>query len=423
MRLRLPRRGPARVVALTTTVALAAGAVGWFAAISVKSPADAAADREPPVASLITVPVEKRSLTSTVTTQGSVTYGKAQPITLTGTVAAGDGEAGPQLVTKTATAGRTLREGDVLLEINGRPVFVLEGKVPMYRTLVKGAEGDDVRQLRAALRRLAPGRGVASAGPLNDSTLGAIGAFYKKRGYEAAAPTTAQKAQLRLLERAVAGTKAAGGQPLADAQADLAEFRRTYGISVPSGEVLFLPDLPTRLTTVTAKTGTTPTGPVGTVADPSLVVNATVATEDAELLATGMTATLQDAAGGTLTARLTGMGAQYATKTAEEGEDPAALGVPLQLKPADAKKAAALQGQSVQVRITVGDTGGDVLAVPVAAVFTASDGQSRVTVLTETNQTRDVPVTLGLTAGGQVAVSPHDGARLSEGDRVVVSGS
>ncbi|BAL93168.1 hypothetical protein AMIS_79480 [Actinoplanes missouriensis 431] len=422
MRLRLPRRGPVRVVALTTAVALTAGAAGWFAATQVKSPADAAAFREPPVASLITVPVEKRTLTSTVTTQGSITYGKAQPITLTGTVAAGTGEAGPQLVTKTSAAGRTLREGDVLLEINGRPVFVLKGKVPMYRSLTKGAEGDDVRQVRAAMRRLLPGRGVAASGPLNESALSAIGAFYSKRGYAAAAPTTEQKAQLRLLERAVADTKEAGGQPLADAKADLAEFRRTYGISVPSGEILFLPKLPIRLTTVTAGAGTAPTGPVGTVADPALVVNATVSPEDAELLKPGMTATLNDTAGGTLTAKVTGLGAAYAIK-ADDDQESSSTGVPLQLKPTDATKATALNGQSVQVRITVGDTGGDVLAVPVAAVFTASDGQSRVTVATETGQTRDVPVDPGLTADGNVQVRPRDGAQLSENDRVVVSGS
>ncbi|GAB7037116.1 MULTISPECIES: efflux RND transporter periplasmic adaptor subunit [Catenuloplanes] len=423
MRLRLPRRRPVRVVALTTAVALAAGAAGWLVATRVKSPADAAADREPPPASLITVPVEKRILTSTVTTRGSVTYGKEQPITLTGTVAAGNGEAGPQLVTKTATAGRTLREGDVLLEVNGRPVFVLKGPVPMYRTLVRGAEGDDVHQLRAALGRLVPARWVAATGPLDENALRAVDDFYTAHGYAAAAPTAEQRAQLRLLERAAADAKEAGGQALADARADLAEFRRTYGISVPSGEILFLPQLPIQLTTVTAKAGTAPTGPVGTVADPGLVVNATVSAEDAELLKPGMTATLHGSTGGTLTAKVTGLGAEYATETAEEGEEPAAPGIPLQLKPDDAKAAAAFAGQSVQVRITVGDTGGEVLAVPVAAIFTAADGQSRVTVQTGTGQTRDVPVEPGLTADGNVEVRVRDGAELAEGDRVVVSGS
>ncbi|WP_229067513.1 hypothetical protein [Actinoplanes sp. DH11] len=413
-------------MALSTAVAVAAGAAGWFAASQVKSPADAAADRRPPAASLITVPVEKRNLTSAVTTQGSVTYGKAQPITLTGTVAGGAGEAGPQLVTKTATAGRTLREGDVLLEINGRPVFVLKGKVPMYRTLLRGSQGDDVRQLRAAMRRLMPGRGLTASGTLNDSALNAVSAFYARKGYEAAKPAADQRAQLRLLERAVTDATEAGGRPLADAKADLAEFRRTYGVSIPSGEILFLPELPIRLTTVTAKAGTAPAGPVGTVADPALVVNATVSAEDAELLKTGMTATLEGPAGQTWGATLTGMGAEYAVSTAadaEQDESPAAPGIPIQLKPTDRAKAAALNGQTITVRIRVGDTGGEVLSVPVSAVFTASDGQARVTVQAAGDRTRDVPVELGLTAAGNVQVTPEVGAVLTAGDRVVVSGS
>ncbi|MEV4636392.1 hypothetical protein AB0J80_03475 [Actinoplanes sp. NPDC049548] len=433
MRPVLLRPGPMRVVALTAGVAVAAGAIGFFAATQVKSPADAAAARKPPVASLITVPVERRVLSSTVTTQGTVTHGKPQPITLTGTVAGGGTEgAGAQLVTKTAVAGRTLREGDVLLEINGRPVFVLRGKVPMYRTLTRGSEGDDVRQVRAALRRLLPGRSVAKSGPVDDGVLNALAAWYARKGYQAVKPTVEQRTQLRTLERAVAAAKKAGGQPLADAHADLAEFRRTYGTSVPSGEIVFLPRLPIRLITVATKAGAVPDGPVGTVADPKLVVNATVAIEDAELIKVGMAATLRGSAGDEQAATVTGMGAGFAPEkqTDDKGADGPAgdsagepVGTPIQLSPKDAAKAAALTGTSVKVQIGVGRTDGKVLCVPVAALFTGADGQSRVTAVDPTGRKRDVPVEAGLTAGGTVQITPHDGTALKEGDRVVVSGS
>lgn len=408
--------GPFGVMALTTAVAVAAGATGWLVASRVKSPADAAADRKPPTASLITVPVEERTLTSQVVAQGSVTYGKAQPITLTGTV--GGAEAGQQLVTKTTAAGRTLHEGDVLLEINGRPVFVLQGKVPMYRTLVRGGEGDDVDQLRAALRRLLPGRGLTRTGALNDRVLEAVEAWYGRKGYLPIVPTTEQRTQLRQLERAVNDAKTGGGQALVDARADLAEFRKTYGISVPSGEVIFLPKLPTRLTAVSAKVGAAPDGPVGTVADPSLVVNATVPDEDVDLLKIGMAATLQDDAGGSHAATLTGMGAAFATSDDKDGG-----GMPVRLIPKDATKIAGLNGRSVRIRITVGGTDGAVLSVPVAAIFTASDGQARVTVADSDGGTRDVPVVPGLTAAGNVQVTPLAGESLTAGERVVVSGS
>ncbi|MEV6343578.1 hypothetical protein [Actinoplanes sp. NPDC051851] len=402
-------RGPQGVVALTTAVAVAAGAAGWVAATHVTSPTDAAAARTPPSAAPVTVPVQRRELTSQVVTQGSVTYGRATPITLTGTVASGSGEAGTQLVTKTATAGRTLRAGDVLLEINGRPVFVLEGEVPMYRTLTRGSRGDDVRQLRAAL-------GLAAGGALNDTALTAVAALYDRAGYAAAQPTVEQRTQLRALERAVTDTEQAGGQPHRDALDDLAAYRETYGVSVPSGEVVFLPALPIRLTTVTAKPGSAPEGPVATVADPNLVVNATVATEDTELIRTGLPVTLQDSAGVTCAAKLTGIGAAYAVDADDDTAAPA--GTPVRIVPGDAAKLTA--GTTVKVLIQVGRTGGKVLVVPVAAVFTGADGQARVTVAGDDGATRDVPVTLGLTAGGEVQVTPVGAAVLTEGLRVVV---
>ena len=42
VRIGLPRPGPPRVVAATTAIALATGAVGWLAGAQVRSPADAA---------------------------------------------------------------------------------------------------------------------------------------------------------------------------------------------------------------------------------------------------------------------------------------------------------------------------------------------------------------------------------------------
>lgn len=401
-------RSPFRVVAVTTAIAVAAAAGGWVAAGRIRSPADAAAARRAPEASLVTVPVERRLLTSQVVTQGSVTYGRARPITLTGMVAAAGGESGTQLVTKSSAAGRTLREGDVLLEINGRPVFVLKGKVPMYRTLTRSSEGDDVRQLRAALRRLLPGRGLSSSGTVNDSMLAAVRALYRDAGYAAVEPTTEQRTQLRELERAVTGAQ---GQTLTDAKTDLADFRRTYGVSVPSGEVIFLPQLPVRVTSVSARAGTAPSGAVATVADSALVVNATVATEDAELLKTGLTATLQDDDGGESAATVTAIGPAKDDGTA------------IVLKPRNPGRATALTGRSVKVSIEVGRTGGQVLAVPVAAVFTDSDGQARVTVADAAGGRHDVPVEPGLAAGGDVEVTPVGGATLSVADRVVVSGS
>ncbi|GLY93045.1 hypothetical protein Acsp02_03010 [Actinoplanes sp. NBRC 103695] len=400
----MPRSGPSRVVAVTAAVAVAAGATGWFAGSRVRSPADAAAAHRPPAASLITVAVRERTLTATVNAQGTVAYGAPKPLTLTGSVATA-GDAAAPIVTKAPVAGRTLREGDVLLEVSGRPVFVLAGTVPMYRTVSRGSAGDDVRQVRAALRRLLPGRGVARSGAVDTALLNALARWYDKRGYEITGPTAEQRAQLRQLEADPA------------AAAELAEFRKTYGDSVPSGEILFVPRLPVRLTEVKVRPGAPAAGEVGTVADPNLVINGTVSPDDADLIKTGMSAALEHAGGDTFAATISSLGGPVKAGVGETEADP---GVPIRLKPKDQAKIAPLVGEAVKVTITVGGTGHKVLSVPVAAVYTASDGQARVTVQDQGGRVRDVPVEAGLSTGGFVQITPADKDAVRAGSLVVV---
>ena len=410
------------MVAATAAIAVATGAAGWFAGTQVRSPADAAADHRPPPASLITVAVQERTLTATVNAQGTVAYGAPKPLTLTGSVATGPDAAAAPIVTKAPVADRTLREGDVLLEVSGRPVFVLAGTVPMYRTLTRGSVGDDVRQVRAALRRLLPGRYVSRSGPLDTAALGALDAWYERRGYAINGPTAEQHTQLRQLQQAAAAPEAP-----AEAKADLAEFRKTYGDSVPSGEILFLPRLPIRLTAVKVRPGAPASGLVGTVADPGLVVNGTVSPDDADLIKVGMRATLEHPDGDTFAATVSGMGASVAaTPPPAEGEGgaetaaPAEAGIPIRLKPRDEAKLASFVGQAFKVGITVGGTGHAVLSVPVSAVFTASDGQARVTVQDPGGAVRDVAVKAGLSTGGYVQITPAGKDAVRAGDRAVV---
>ncbi|GAA2903201.1 hypothetical protein Acy02nite_86590 [Actinoplanes cyaneus] len=430
MKLALPRSGPSRIVAVISAAALVTGAIGWLVGTQVRSPADAAAGHRPPPASLITVAVEQRALTATVNAQGTLQYGTPQPVTLTGSVAVGEGDpAAAPLITKAPTANRTLRAGDMLLEVSGRPVFVLPGKVPMYRTLTRGSAGDDVRQLRAALRLLLPDRNISSSGAIDDNVLNAVKAWYDKRGYQAAGPTPAQRTQLRQLEQAAETARAAGGTALADARTALSDYRKTYGTSIASGEILFLPKLPVRLVTVTAKTGAPASGVIGTVADPTLVVNGTVTPDDAGLLKVGMAATLQHPAGDQFPAKLTALGAAAAPAPeqptgqvagGQETAAPSVSGIPIQLAPAKPGSVAAFTGQAFKVVIKVGGTGQAVLSVPVAAVFTSADGQARVSVQDASGAVRDVPVRAGLSTGGFVQITPEAAGSVVAGDRVVV---
>jgi hypothetical protein len=317
----------------------------------------------------------------------------------------------------------------VLLEVSGRPVFVFTGTVPMYRTLTRGSTGDDVRQLRRALRRLLPGRGVSRSGPLDNAALRAVSAWYERRGYQATQPSPERRAELSRLRQAVTAVPPGDRAALAAARAELATAEKAYGITIASGEILFLPKLPVRLTTVTAKAGGPGTGAIGSVSDPRLVVNSDVAKEDAELLKPGMAATMEAGTGDSFAATLGAIGLAAAPPAkapadgdqAGDGDDSRApSGTPIRLTPKEPRKLAALAGQALKITIKVGGTDGAVLSVPVAAVYTSSDGQARVSVAGGAGAVRDVPVKTGLTTEGYVQITPVEASALRAGDRVAV---
>jgi len=379
---------PRRVLALVVGVAVAAGLVGWWVGTTVKSPADAAAEHQPPPASLITVPVEKRALTSTSVAQGSVVHTGASPLVLTGVV----GSAGAtQLVTKAPVVGMTLNSGDVLMEVSGRPVFVLPGPVPMYRTLATAAKGDDVKQLQAALTELKVG-GRLSSGIFDAVTGNAVKAWYERAGYQV--------------------------QPGDE-------------VAIPSGEIIFLPTMPVRLDAVTVKAGAPATGQIGTTTDPTVVVQATLPSADARLVHGGLAAVLKMPDGTALPATVEATGKDAAppvTGPPPSGAAPPAAAAAdntthLRLVAQDPAALAGYAGQSAKIEIEVGSSGGEVLVVPVAAVATKADGKAHVRVQAPDGSVRDVPVALGLTALGLVGVQPTDGGELQAGDRVVVGAS
>ncbi|MFC9243946.1 peptidoglycan-binding protein [Streptomyces sp. NPDC057136] len=349
--------------ALVCTVVLV-GAGGWFAGTHVKSPADVAAEHQAPDAGPVTVAVERRTLTATVVATGSLEFGSPQALSLAGSVGSGttgsaDGTAGEtaeQRVTKAPTAGAKLKEGDVLMTVSGRPVLVLSGSVPMYRTIAPGTSGDDVTQLQQALRRLGFDPGSIS-GTFRQGTASAVTRWYKSKGYEAQQPSTADQQRLGELQQAVfaaqealltakggsGGTDAdaeatsssddgtqttevqklrlkAAQQGLDTANAALSAFQTTYGTRVPVGETLFLPKLPVRLDKVTVRAGDTPSGQIGTVTSSDLVVQAVVPGADATLLRQGMTVEVQAPDGKKAKGTVAALGDDAAQASTGDGE-------------------------------------------------------------------------------------------------------
>lgn len=173
--------------------------VAWLVGRGIRSPAQIAADTAPPKPSLITVPVERRSLATEVIVRGMVRYGSARAVAL----AASSLKPGSSIISKPARPGLKLHEGSVAMSVSARPVFVLRGAEPMHRDLGPGTAGTDVRQLEEALARVGFSPGAVD-GRYDAATEQAVTAWYQKGGWTPFGATDAQLDQIRVARTAAA---------------------------------------------------------------------------------------------------------------------------------------------------------------------------------------------------------------------------
>ncbi|HEV7949248.1 MAG TPA: hypothetical protein VGP24_05710 [Glaciihabitans sp.] len=477
------------VMALVAVVALVTGlGLGRF----IVSPGQAAADAEGPTPGLITVPVESRSLSNDVTIRGDVAYADSVEVKLeTGDLG------GPAVVTgQVPEVAALLDAASIALEVAGRPVVVLPGDLPVYRTLQVGVSGPDVLQLKAALTALGISPGDAASDIYDAATAAGVDALYDRIGYPA--PTAGEDAQslvdsansavqsarqsivtaqaaldaakappaaveyveqdnmVRSAQRLLAAAKAQGDgaaiadaddalklayarrdsalapadtsleqagvtaaqQQLADAETQLAQARETTLTRLPSSEVLFMPGLPRRVDEITVSRGSIVDGPVMRVSGATLVVSASAAQADAELLTEGVRAVMAMPDDTELGATVSSV----APAETEAGQTDTTGRFTVLLTPDEMtpEQLQAIQGSNVRVTIPVSSTEGDVLAVPLAALTAGAGGESRVEISTgEGLETRLVEVSTGLAAEGFVEVSAVE-EPLSAGDLVVV---
>lgn len=479
--------GTQRTIALIGVTAVVALGAGIGLSRFIISPAEAAAEAAPPEAGPITVPVELRTLANDVVIRGDATYEGSTEITLEA------GEAGASIVTgKIPEKGSTVKAGDVLIEITGRPVLVLEGELPVYRSLRAGSEGPDVVQLKKALKKL----GFFEGGTKNDrytsATAAAVRALYDSVGYEPpsagaeaeaalrAARETVRSAsdQVRQAEKDLAearkgpgkaelrsaefelseakielrraqrsGTKAevraakhrvelaeialaelkkpadvsafvssldAARDALSDAQSQLAAAQDEVLTPLPAGEIVYLRSTPRRVDEVFVERGNRVEGPVMVVSGADLQIKGGTSAVDAALLSEGQEVLVDLPGGDEVTGEILEIG--------EADGAGAGARVPVTIVPKDLtdEQVGELQGANVRVRIPVSSTGGDVLAVPIAALTAGPGGEDRVEKWDPvTKSSTLVQVRTGLAAGGFVEVEPVEG-KLEVGDLVVV---
>lgn len=128
---------------------------------------------------LVTVPVERRELAADVTeAQGRFSAGQELNVPAPALDV-------PGVVTnRTVAGGDRVQSGSVLAEVSGRPIVGLVTPFRLYRNIVPGDVGPDVRALQDALRDLDLYVGE-SDGEYGVNTASAVKALYARLGYTA----------------------------------------------------------------------------------------------------------------------------------------------------------------------------------------------------------------------------------------------
>lgn len=364
----MTRRAVAVVVALVVLPGL-----GFVLGQRLESRQQAQADAAAPAKSTLTAAVERRVLASEVVARGSVT--SETSLTVEAPQVPG---AAPVVTATPMRPGDQVNEGDVIVEVAGRPMIALQGPFPLYRDLSVGMSGPDVTMLQQALSRLRLGSGW-TAGTFDGPTSAAVEALYRS-----------------------VGRTAAGGDS---------------GPHVALGELIFRPSLPSVAVTLPAVGDTV--GDQGVVpialASRTLFVDALLPVGQRDAVREGDTSRIVDEVNGKEYPATVSFVA--ATVTTDASGRP---GVEVRVTP-DEPLPPGLRNENVRVAISSGATAGEVLVVPFSALVAEPDGSSHVETWDDSNRRR-VHVTTGLVANGFAQVTPTGTDRLQPGDQVVVSG-
>ncbi|GAA4063728.1 efflux RND transporter periplasmic adaptor subunit [Actinomadura miaoliensis] len=279
--------------------------------------------------------------------------------------------------TKLPKVGQTIKSGQVMYRVDGKPVIFLKGGTPVYRDLKRGLKGADVRALNTALVAL----GYADRSDLNPKST-----YY---GWATEDAVEELQDKLGLDETGEVGT-------------DL---------------VVFLPRDQLRVTEVSATNGTK-AGSDMTVfsassTDRQISVDLEASNQGQVKPGDKVTITLPNLK--TTQGVVTAVGA--VAKKSDEGT----LTVGVTIRPLDKKATGTLDKAPVQVSI-VTETENSVLSVPVNSLLALAGGGYAVEVVGTGGARTLVPVTLGIfdNEAGKVAVT---GNGLTAGQKVVVPAS
>lgn len=424
LRITRPHGGRLFTVTLVATVAIASSA-GTVLVLGdrVVSRAEAVANAVPGVAAPATAAVERRPLSDTFAFRASLQAGSSKKVALPQSLAG--------VVTRVlCSTKRAPAFGAAVLEVQGRPVFVLPGRFPYYRDLRPGDRGPDVEQLQAAMASL--GLPVKREyGVFGARTQRALTRFYAVRGWSppveniVSGDTAGQEPSI---DGPAGGTAAsASGSASAPAPAPVQASTPALGRSRSAPVTASTP----AATAVVARAAElwSVAGPLPKLRSVDIRVGMTLGSAPAQLGTYAATARLSGqmpAGRSNLIEDKTGVLVEVDGRSVpgrlaaaeEEADAPRADSLPVGVElPAEVRVSG---GRSYKVIVQGAHTDGPVLAVPVTAVNGRADGSSFVARREVTGHVTDVNVRAGIETQGWVQVEAIAPATLKEGDFVVV---
>jgi putative peptidoglycan binding protein len=378
------------------SVALVAGGLAWTT--RAEGSGSGGSDGDDAAAPQATAEVTKKDLEERAELDGTLGYGDAVELSLSGASDSsdeGDGSdptdpsdgdgGGSGTITHLPDVGTVVHPGETLLEVDGRPVPLMGGERPLWRTLGAGVDdGPDVAQLEYDLVAL----GIVTTD------------------------------ELTVDEEWTSATTDA-----------VEEWQESLGLeetgTVSPGDLVFYPGA-VRVTDHPTPVGGSASGTVlevsGTTQDVTVDLDATRQT----LVERGQDVEIELPDGSTLTGTVSSVGTVATVPEDSGDEDPngdsgeATIDVTIALD--DPSQAGTFDEAPVTVRV-VTDAARDVLAVPVDALLALAEGGYAVERVTDgtsgssgSSGTELVPVEIGAFADGWAQVTGD----VAEGDEVVV---
>jgi hypothetical protein len=314
-----------------------------------------------------TATVERRDLVQQETVDGTLGYSDVETLYAQGT----------GTVTALRTPGSVVKRGQALYWLDGKPVTLMYGEVPMWRRLDASSEdGRDIRELEWNLVALGydPDRDIEIDGEWDWATTAAVKRWQEDRGLEETG-------------------------------------------AVEPGQVVFLPG-PRRVGQLVTTVGA-PLQPGGEVMETSSAKRLVTVDLDADqqsLVSQGEPTIVELPDGRSIDGTIATVGkvaeSQTDPETGEQG-DPT---IPVEIRLAPGAKSGSLDETPVDVSLEK-ERAKNALTVPVSALLALAEGGYGVEVVTASGSTRLLRVEPGMYADGIVEIS---GEGIEEGMKVVV---